>query len=114
MYRFTLDKSSKKFICPSCKKKTFVRYIENETKQFIRSDVGRCDREINCGFHYSPKAFFKDNEWKNNRTSAPEQLKRTVSRNVPEQSFQNVSHIDYEIFIESMWLWLIINVIIVN
>ncbi len=97
MYRFYLDKSSKKFICPSCEKKTFVRYIDIETKQFIRTDVGRCDREINCGFHYSPKAFFKDNEWKNNSTSVPKQLKENVSKSVPKQSFQNVSHIDCEV-----------------
>jgi len=102
MYRFYLDKSSKKIICPSCEKKTFVRYIDNETKQFIHTDVGRCDREINCGFHYSPKAFLKDNKWKNSSPSVPKQLKRTISRNVPEQSFQNVSCIDYKVFEESL------------
>ena len=94
MYKYSLDKSSKKYHCPSCKKKTFVRYIDNETKQFIRSDIGRCDREINCGFHYYPSAYFKDNNWKNNNTFVPKQLKR----NVPKQSFKNVSLIDNQLF----------------
>jgi hypothetical protein len=40
-FKFSLDKSSKKFICPNCNKKTFVYY-------------GRCDREQNCGYHKAP------------------------------------------------------------
>lgn len=55
MFKFTLDKSSKKFICPSCNKKTFVRYIDAETKHYLESQYGRCDRESSCKFHHSPK-----------------------------------------------------------
>ncbi|MGO3691078.1 MAG: DUF6371 domain-containing protein [Psychroflexus halocasei] len=60
MYKYTLDKTSKKHICPNCNKKRFVRYIDVEVVEYLSHEVGRCDREINCGYHYTPKAFFKD------------------------------------------------------
>jgi hypothetical protein len=51
-YKYTLDKSSKKFICPKCNKKTFVLFIETETGNYLAETFGRCDRETNCG-HYN-------------------------------------------------------------
>lgn len=55
MYKYSLDKSSKKFICPNCEKKTFVRYIDNQTNEFVEYNFGRCDRETNCRYHISPE-----------------------------------------------------------
>ncbi len=55
-----LDKSSKKYICPKCDKKTFVIYLTDEGKE-INNNVGRCDREDQCGLHYSPKEYYSDN-----------------------------------------------------
>lgn len=60
MYKYTLHKNSIKHICPKCDKKRFVLYIDNETGQYLSEKVGRCDREINCGYHYPPKQYFKD------------------------------------------------------
>lgn len=57
-YRYTLDKSSKKFICPACEKKRFVRYIDNETKEYLSNEFGKCDRSDNCQYHKSPKQLF--------------------------------------------------------
>ena len=54
-FKHTLDKSSKKFVCPSCNKKTFVKYVETETGNYLSDVVGRCDRESNCGFHQRPE-----------------------------------------------------------
>jgi hypothetical protein len=54
-FKYTLDKSSKKFVCPKCNKKTFVKYIETETGNYQSQDFGRCDRETNCGYHNTPK-----------------------------------------------------------
>ena len=53
-YKYTLDKSSKKFICPNCNSKSFVLYVDNETKSYLTDDFGRCDRETNCGHHKAP------------------------------------------------------------
>ena len=55
LYKYNLDKSSKKFICPKCNKRTFVKYIETETKNYLNDEFGRCDRESNCGYHSTPK-----------------------------------------------------------
>ena len=53
-YRYHLDKTSKKFNCPQCGKKSFVKYIETETGHYAESQYGRCDREIKCGFFEYP------------------------------------------------------------
>jgi hypothetical protein len=44
-YRYILDKSSKKFICPVCNKKKLVRFIDTETDEYLSGDFGRCDDE---------------------------------------------------------------------
>lgn len=53
-FRYSLDKSSKKFICPNCNKKTFVLYIDTETGNYLTTDFGKCDREQNCNYHKAP------------------------------------------------------------
>lgn len=60
MYRYSLDKSSKKHKCPKCDKNRFVRYVDSSNDDYLNSKVGKCDREINCGYHYSPKMFCND------------------------------------------------------
>lgn len=53
-YKYSLENSSKKFVCPSCGKKTYVRYIDNETSNYLPFETGRCDRENACGYHQRP------------------------------------------------------------
>ena len=53
-YKYTLDKSSRKYTCPSCEKKAFVRYIDSETKDYLPKQYGRCDREVDCQYHLNP------------------------------------------------------------
>lgn len=60
MYKYALEKRSLKHICPKCGKKRFVRYVDQEKDEYLSNEVGRCDREVNCAYHYSPKQFFKD------------------------------------------------------
>lgn len=52
-----------RYRCPSCQQrdKTFSRYIDTETGEHIHPSVGRCNRESNCGHHYTPKQYFQDN-----------------------------------------------------
>jgi len=52
-YKYKLDTTSKKFKCPQCGKKCFVKYIDNETNNYADTVFGRCDREQKCAyFHY--------------------------------------------------------------
>jgi hypothetical protein len=53
-YKYNLDKSSKKSICPNCKKRTFVLYVEGETGNYLSDDFGKCDRLTNCTYHKAP------------------------------------------------------------
>lgn len=68
-YRFSLEKGSKKFPCPSCQKQRFVRYVDNETNAYADHQFGRCDREQECGYHQAPYngtintfSYFTDNK----------------------------------------------------
>ena len=68
-YRFSLEKyhgMKTKHICPSCGKRTFTLYVD-EQGNIIDDSVGRCDRSDQCGMHFSPKQWFADHpttEWK--------------------------------------------------
>ena len=65
-HRYTLEPykgMNTRYRCPSCQQrdKTFSLYIDTETGEHIHSTVGRCNRESNCGHHYTPKQYFQDN-----------------------------------------------------
>ena len=73
-YKFQFEnyrETKTKHQCPSCQKaKVFVLYIDTETKEPINASVGRCDRESKCGYHYTPKDYFHDNQMEAPRTLA--------------------------------------------
>jgi hypothetical protein len=52
--QYKLEKSSKKYHCPNCNKKTFVYYVDAETGDYLPHQYGRCDRESKCSYHLSP------------------------------------------------------------
>ncbi len=67
MHRYTLQPyqgTNSRYHCPACNHsgKTFSRYIDTETNQHLHATVGRCSREVNCGYHYKPGQYFKDND----------------------------------------------------
>lgn len=44
--------------CPSCKtKRSFRPYLDGKTNKPINNKVGKCNREIECGYHFTPKQF---------------------------------------------------------
>ena len=88
-----------RYRCPSCQQrdKTFSRYIDTETSEHIHPTVGRCNRESNCGHHYTPKQYFQDN----NISFDTPQPKAYKPRPVKPQS-KPVSFIPVEVFKQSL------------
>lgn len=64
-HRFTLAPykgRNSRHKCPECgHQHKFARYIDTETGGELSANVGRCDREDSCGYHYKPKQYFTDN-----------------------------------------------------
>jgi len=88
-----------RYRCPSCQQrnKTFSRYIDTQTSEHIHPAVGRCNRESNCGHHYTPKQYFQDN----NISFDKSQPKAYKPRSFKPQS-KPVSFIPVEIFKASL------------
>lgn len=53
-YNYSLEKNSKKYNCPNCNKKRYVRFVNNETNELLDYNYGRCDRETSCGYFNKP------------------------------------------------------------
>ena len=63
-HRYELEKYKgirSRYECPAChRKRVFARYVDTWTGKYLSPDVGRCNREDNCGYHYTPKEYFHD------------------------------------------------------
>ena len=57
-FKYSLDKSNRKFICPNCNKRTFVKFVDNETNEYLNIVNGRCDRESKCSYFKKPSNNF--------------------------------------------------------
>ncbi len=78
-FRFTLEKGGKKHRCPACGKRRFVFYTDNSNGDRLPEKYGRCDREINCGYHLSPYADGFASGHPGNWTPSPPPLPLPVS-----------------------------------
>ena len=55
---FSLRKyTGRKDVCPLCGQRSFTPYVDEEGN-ILDVNVGRCDRESKCGYHFTPKQFF--------------------------------------------------------
>ena len=55
--------SKTRFDCPKCNgKKTFTKYIDTDTNEYLGDHVGRCNKIDKCKYHFKPKQFFADNK----------------------------------------------------
>lgn len=73
--------------CPSCgRKRCFTLYID-ESGQPLADNVGRCDHESSCGYHYSPSDYFRDHPDRhhsdNQRAFIPTQSEHRIPQNPP-------------------------------
>ena len=86
-FKFILDNSSKKHICPQCGKKRFVQYLDIETKEYLPTEFGKCDREINCGYFSNP---YKEGYLKNegNKVTANYSSNSFLQRTMVKQTIE--------------------------
>lgn len=89
MYKYSLHKKSIKHKCPQCKKNKLVLYIDTENNSFLSPKVGRCDREINCGYHLTPKTYFK-----NQNTPYKPLLNQKISLEIKEINFHSLNELN--------------------
>jgi hypothetical protein len=83
---------STRHTCPACKTKyAFTLYLDGNTGQPIHPTVGKCNREIKCGYHYTPRQYFDEHpECKN--TQSESQLSSNSSSQKIKPSRANPLH----------------------
>ena len=71
MFRFTLERyrgRGSRYACPQCGRKySFTRYVDTENNTYVAENVGKCNRLDKCGYHYTPRQYFLDHPWLNER-----------------------------------------------
>jgi hypothetical protein len=92
-YRYILEKGSKKHHCPECEKRTFVRYIDTTTGEYLPDLYGRCDRETKCFNHVNPykngyaKMIWDKEKGQNTTDWKPQKMKTRPKAKVKIQSY---------------------------
>ncbi|MET6999462.1 DUF6371 domain-containing protein [Chitinophaga defluvii] len=90
-HRFILQSYSgpaSRYRCPACnKQREFTRYIDTETGELLPEYVGRCNRESNCGFHYTPKQYFDDNK------EVLQQFQQPISKVRPVKQHRTIDYL---------------------
>ncbi|MBP5506080.1 MAG: hypothetical protein J6X89_08295 [Bacteroidales bacterium] len=68
--------------CPSCgQMHKFTLYVDEEGHK-LADNVGRCDRESSCGYHYTPRQYFLDHPEARGGKSWQDELQAEVNRRV--------------------------------
>jgi hypothetical protein len=93
-----------RYTCPACgKHKTFARYIDTKTGDHLDENVGKCNREINCGYHYKPKRHFEANKpFIDRKPEFSYTIKKVKSRPVANDMKEIVSIIPTVLFQKSL------------
>ena len=96
-YRFILDTKNKKFVCPECNRKTFVRFIDNSTNEYLPEKYGRCDREQKCNYFLNPyKDGYSKMIWEKKK-GIPTDIKNKQSLPILKQDIKEPASIPFEI-----------------
>ncbi|MEQ3501154.1 DUF6371 domain-containing protein [Tenacibaculum sp. SSH1-16] len=89
-----------RYKCPNCKKhKTFTRYINTETNEYLSENVGICNRRIKCNYHYTPKNYFDNNK---NLSTPVKNIKKVQLVKKTSKKDNSISYIDESLVIESL------------
>ncbi len=89
-----------RYTCPSCNSQhSFSRYI-TDGGDYLSDDVGRCNRETKCGYHYKPKEYFAENP--QNKNSDFKKSKKRSNSNygfAQKQPYANLHKVNQADFI---------------
>ena len=92
-YRYTLEPYNgmkSRYRCPNCHKiKVFTKFIDLHTNEHLNDAVGMCSRLIKCGYHYTPKQYFDDNNISFDTKINYKVTKRLKPKSKPKTSFLN-------------------------
>ena len=74
-HRYTLEsprvthRRQQKITCPQCGRyKCFVRYVDLKNQcHYLSDEVGKCDHQHSCGYHYRPSDYFHDHPTERDR-----------------------------------------------
>lgn len=110
-YRFHLQKykPGSKTVCPECGRKScFTRYIDEAGEISFPGYVGKCDHINSCGYHYSPKEYFRDNP-SAREISADHKMNgsaftavRYAAKQLPTEQEPEISYLPYDWVEQSM------------
>lgn len=111
-YTHSLDKTrpTKLFLCPKCSKRVLTRYVCCKSGDYLADYVGRCNREQNCAYHYTPKQYFEENP--NAKSFIPLQIeeKQAIVKEIsciPTKYFEGAltayGHNNFVIFLETLF-----------
>jgi len=83
-----------RYHCPACNKTgVFTRYIDTETNENLSDAVGKCSRIVKCGYHYTPKQYFQDNNISFDKTKISNYIK-PQPKPKPKTSFIDIDVMD--------------------
>ena len=83
-----------KHLCPSCGKKSLVRFIDNKTKKYIPEKYGKCDHESKCGYFLSP---YKDGYSTRENNIGWDESKSYLQYSTPFQKQQELTFVPEDI-----------------
>lgn len=82
-YKYHLEKyknRGSRHECPCCHDSHSFAYYVDENGNIIDKSVGRCNHESSCGYHYTPKEWFRDNP---TSTNQPQRINAGVRKVQP-------------------------------
>ena len=94
-YRFHLEKyrSGNRYTCPNCeRKRCFTRYIDDEGEVSFPDNVGKCDHEHSCGYHYTPKDYFREHPDFLSKDKLPYPTRRNIQPKVVEKPISYIAN----------------------
>lgn len=93
-HRYTLEPYNgmkTRYRCPNCNKTgVFTKYINTQTNEHLNDAVGKCSRLLKCGYHYTPKQYFNDNNISFDTPINSKFTARVKPKPKPKISFINV------------------------